>query len=137
MLYDGILPIFRDEELEVINILKAYFAGKTVPETLHYGTETPSDEALEGVLPFVRIGRVGGAPARGAEHTDRPVIDVDVLAATRAAAKRISNEIEQLLISKPHPIDNCNVLIGPQKIPWVEGIPIRRYFASYHLDLRR
>jgi hypothetical protein len=60
-----------------------------------------------------------------------------VFSSTRAEAKLMSNEILQLLLSAPHPIDNCNVLIGPQKLPWVEGIPIRRMFASYHLDLRR
>jgi hypothetical protein len=134
VLYDGILPVFKDEEMEVINLVKAYYASRS--KTVYTGIETP-DEDLASKLPFIRIGRVGGAPARGAEHTDRPVIDVDVFASTRAEAKLMSNEILQFLLSSPHPIDNCNVLIGPQKLPWVEGIPIRRMFASYHLDLRR
>lgn len=134
MQYDGMLPVFRDEEAVVMDLIEAYYAAK--PETVYTGIETP-DEDTEIKLPFIRVGRVGGATARGAEHTDRPVVDVDVLAATRADGKRISNEIQQLLLSTPHPIDRCGVLIGPQKIPWVEGIPVRRYFASYHLDLRR
>lgn len=134
MLFDGILPVFRDEEMEVISLVKAYYAAKS--KTVYTGIETP-DTGLESKLPFIRIGRVGGAPARGSEHTDRPVVDVDVFANTRAEAKLMANEILQLLISAPHPIDHCNVLIAPQKIPWVEGIPIRRMFASYHLDLRR
>lgn len=134
MLYEGILPVFRDEEAEILNLIKAYYAAKS--KTIYTGIETP-DTDLQSKLPFIRVGRVGGAPARGAEHTDRPVVDVDVFASTRAEAKLMSNEILQLLISAPHPIDVCNVLIGPQKLPWVEGIPIRRMFASYHLDLRR
>ena len=133
-LYDGILPVYRDEEMEIINLIKAYYAAKS--KTIYIGIETP-DEDLSTKLPFIRIGRVGGAPARGEEHTDRPVIDVDVFAATRSEAKTISNEILQLLLSAPHPLDYCYVLIGPQKLPWVEGIPIRRMFASYHAGLRR
>jgi hypothetical protein len=134
VLIEGILPVFRDEEMEVINLIKAYYAAKS--QTVYTGIETP-DTDLQTKLPFIRVGRVGGAPARGSEHTDRPVVDVDVFSSTRAEAKLMSNEILQLLLSAPHPIDNCNVLIGPQKLPWVEGIPIRRMFASYHLDLRR
>jgi hypothetical protein len=134
VLYEGILPVFRDEEMVVINLVKAYYLSKG--KTVYTGIETP-DTGLETKLPFIRIGRVGGAPARGAEHTDRPVVDVDVFSSKRSEAKLMSNEILQLLISAPHPIDNCNVLIGPQKLPWVEGIPIVRLFASYHLDLRR
>lgn len=136
MLVEGMLPIFRDEEKEVLDLVEAYFAGKDPAEVVYTGIETP-DEALEASLPFIRVGRVGGATARGAEHTDRPVVDVDVMASTRADAKRISLEVQALLLSRPHPIDKCTVLIGPQKVPWVEGIPIRRMFASYHLDLRR
>lgn len=134
-LVDKILPPFRDEEAEVLRIIGEHFAGKG--ETIHKGDQTPNDDALEDVLPFVRVGRVGGAPNRGSSHTDRPVVDIDVLAATRAEAKRIANEIEQLLMSKPHPIDSCFVLMGPQRVPWVEGSTIRRMYASYHLALRR
>lgn len=134
MLVEGMLPIFRDEEREVITLIKAFYLNKG--ETVYMGIETP-DTDLESKLPFIRVGRVGGAPARGAEHTDRPVVDIDVFASTRAVAKRIALECQALLMATPHPIDRCNVLIGPQKLPWVEGFPIVRLFASYHLDLRR
>ena len=132
---DKILPPFRDEEAEILRLIGEYFAAKG--ETIFKGDQTPNDDKIEDVLPFVRVGRVGGAPNRNAEHTDRPVVDIDVLAATRAEAKRIANEIEQLLMSTPHPIDTCFVLMGPQRVPWVEGSTIRRMYASYHLALRR
>lgn len=133
---DGILPIFRDEEAVVLDQIEAYYRDEN-PRTVYTGDQTPNDDDLVDVLPFIRIGRVGGAPRRGDEHTDRPVIDVDVLAKTRAEAKQIAKEIEQLLLAARHPIDTCNVLMSAQRVPWVEGVPIRRFYASYQLGLRR
>ena len=134
LLPDRILPVYRDEELVVLEQIQAYFFSKG--RTVYTGDQVPDDN-LESQLPFIRVGRTGGAPIQGAEHTDRPVVDVDVLAETRAEAKQIAKEIEQLLLSRPHPIDKANVLMSPQRVPWVEGIPIRRFYASYHLSLRR
>jgi hypothetical protein len=135
MLYDGILPIFRDEEDEVLDLLEAHFDGRD----LVFGTETPDNlpEVLAGADAFVRIGRVGGATQDNV--SDRPVVDVDVLGITRRKAKDTAKEIEQFLVSKPHPIDSCNVLIAPQKVEWAEQTErnVKRYFASYHLNLRR
>jgi hypothetical protein len=134
LLPDRILPVYRDEELVVLEQIQAYFFSRG--RTVYTGDQVPDDN-LESQLPFIRVGRTGGAPIQGAEHTDRPVVDVDVLANTRGEAKQIAKEIEQLLLSRPHPIDKANVLMSPQRVPWVEGIPIRRFYASYHLSLRR
>lgn len=140
MLPDKILPAYRDEELVVLDQVEAYFQDENPRERVFTGDTTP-DEGLEDMLTdngvFIRVGRAGGAPIQGEEHTDRPVVDVDVLASTRATAKTVANQIEQLLLARRHPIDKCNVLMGPQKVPWVEGVPIRRFYASYHLSLRR
>lgn len=126
---------FRDEESVVLDILVAYFA--TEGTTIHADTETPNANVFQDVLDdgvIVRVGRVGGA----SEVTqDNPVLDVDVLARTRGEAKRVAQLIEQLLISAPHPIDKVQVLMSPQKVEWQEGSPIRRFYASYHLTLRR
>jgi len=136
MLVEGVLPPFRDEEAEVLDLIEAYFAVEGT--TVYTGDQTPEDSPIDQVLPFIRVGRVGGAPIRGSEHTDRPVIDIDVLATTRAEAKRLGKLIEQLLLSAPHPIDDCNVLIGAQRVPWVEGVSsIVRMYASYQLSFRR
>jgi hypothetical protein len=136
MHYDGVLPPFLDEELEVMNLLEAYFTS--LGEAVYTGDQTPNDKRLAEVLPFIRVGRVGGAPVRGDEHTDRPVVDIDVLAGTRADAKRIAKLVEQFLMSRPKPIDDCNVLMSPQRVPWVEGVSgIVRMYASYHLSFRR
>lgn len=131
---DEIMPPFRDEEAEVLALIDHYFTV-TAPETVYSGDRTPDD--VEANLPFVRVGRVGGAPDRTQEHTDKPVVDIDVLATTRGQAKRIAQVVEQLLMSHPHPIDDCNVLMGPQRVEWAEDSPIQRFYASYHLSLRR
>lgn len=135
MLPDRILPVFPDEEAIVLDQIEAYFASRG--RLIHTGDQTPGDDDLADVLPFVRVGRTGGAPIRGSEHTDRPVIDIDVLAKTRAEAKAIAKEIEQLLMARQGKIDDCNVLMSAQRVPWVEGQPIRRFYASYQLSLRR
>lgn len=139
MLYDGILPIFRDEEDEVLLLLQTYFADPDIDLTIALGTETPDDlpAVLAGVDAFVRIGRVGGATQDSV--SDRPVIDVDVLGVVRRKTKDTAKMVEQFLASKPHPIDSCNVLIAPQKVEWAEQTErnVKRYFASYHLNLRR
>lgn len=142
MLFDGILPIFRDEEDEVMDLLESYFSDELLGNrSIAVGTETPDNlpAALVGVEAFVRIGRVGGASVRGDEHTDRPVVDVDVLGMRRRNAKDIAKMIEQFLHSKPHPIDSCSTLIAPQKVEWAEATEpgVKRYYASYHLNLRR
>lgn len=126
---------FRDETAAVLAIVEAYFAAPGPEQrTIFTGDETPRD-GFDSELPYVRIDRVGGATREGI--TDRPVVDVDVYASTRAEAKRIAQIIEQLLLSRPHPIDTCTVLMAPQKVKWVDGVPIRRFYASYHLGLRR
>jgi len=134
-----ILPVYRDEEAVVMDAIEAFYAGR---RTIELGDQTPDDEPLGAVLAraeaFVRVGRTGGAPIRGGEHTDRPVVDIDVMTqGSSRLAKLIANEIEQLLLSRPHPIDDCNVLMGPQRVPWVEGTPIVRMYASYQLSFRR
>lgn len=134
LLPDKILPVYRDSEAIILDQIDEYYEWE--PGT-HSGDQTPGDEALEDVLPFVRVGRVGGAPVRGSEHTDRPVIDIDVFARTRSEAYRIAREIEQLLMARKAPLDDVNVLMSPQRVPWVEGVPITRFYASYQASLRR
>jgi hypothetical protein len=126
---------FRDETQAVLNIIKAYFAAAGPQQrTIYTGDRTPT--TFEGKLPFIRADRVGGATRD--RVSDRPVVDVDVYASTRSDAKAIAQLVEQLLMSAPHPIDNCAVLMAPQRVEWAEGTgDIRRFYASYHLSLRR
>lgn len=126
---------FRDEEAAVLDILEAYFAVEGT--TIHADTETPNANVFASLLRtgvIVRVARVGGASQ---DVNDNPVVDVDVLASTRTEAKRVAQLIEQLLLSCPAPIDATNVLMSPQRVEWQEGSEVRRFYASYHLTLRR
>lgn len=134
MLPEKMLPVYRDEEAVILDQIDELFGWE---QGEHSGDQTPADEDLEAALPFVRAGRTGGAPIRGSEHTDRPVVDVDCFAATRAEAKNMAKRIEQMLMASRHPLDDVNVLMSPQRVPWVEGVPIVRFYASYQASLRR
>jgi len=131
---DKILPPFRDVEAIVLDQIDALFEWTA---GTHSGDQTPGDDDLDHILPFVRVGRTGGAPIRGSEHTDRAVLDVDVFASTRAEAFQIAKRVEQLLMARRAPLDDVNVLMSPQRVPWVEGVPIVRLYASYQVSTRR
>lgn len=130
----GMRPNPLDEERIVMDLIEAWFNPPGYPVVVYTGTETIPGRDFEASLPFVRVGRVGGAPDGPDDH---PVVDIDVLSKTRAEAKDIANTIMALLESKPHPINEINVLMAPQKVNWIEGSPIRRFYASYHLTFRR
>lgn len=122
---------FRDETAAVLNIIETHFAAQG--RTIYTGDETP-DAGFEGKLPFVRADSVGG---NDNQVSDFPVLDVDVYATTRRDSKEIAEEIRQLLLSRPHPLDSVRTLMRPQRVKWVEDSDIRRFYASYHLSLRR
>ncbi len=132
-LFDGVLPPYRDAELVVVRAIQAWFSVNYAAP-VKVGTLTLPGERFESSLPFIRVGRVGGAPI---DNSDRPVIDVDVLAETRDQAYTIAQLVMQLMMSAPHPIDDCRVLMAPQRVEWVEGSTVRRFYASYQLGLRR
>lgn len=126
------MPPFHDEERIVLDLLRGFFADS--PHPVFVGNETPNANKFNESLPFVRAARVGG----NSDYTeDHPVIDIDVLARTRDEAKGIAGVIQSVMMSCPHPIERCNVLMAPQKVEWQEGSPIRRFYASYHLTLGR
>ena len=127
-------PNALDEERIVMDIIEKWFNEPGYAPVVYTGTETIAGRAFEASLPFVRVGRTGGAPDGPDDH---PVVDIDVLAMTRNEAKDIALTIMSLLETKPYPIDELNVLMAPQKVEWIEGSPIRRFYASYHLTLRR
>lgn len=119
----GLLPVFLDCPVDWVDIEH--------PPELENKLRSDWDY-------FVRVSRVGGAtPDR---VTDRPVLDVDVMSTSRRTARTVAARIEQFLLSAPHPIDRCNVLMAPQMVPWISRdaeTVVRRFYASYHLSLRR
>lgn len=102
------------------------------------GSSYPAD--LEASLPFVRARRNGGEDDR---RTDRPLVDVEVAAGTRAQAWEKARAVQQRLISGPIRvpgvgiIDRAETSIGPRNVlhdnPAVHGCVL----ATYRISLRR
>lgn len=139
-----ILPTYRDAELvlagesdELPGLLPVFLGCPVAWVDIEHPPELEYLLA-NGQLYFVRVSRVGGAsPDR---ITDRPVIDVDVMSTSRSMARTVAANIEQFLESVPYPIDRCNTLMAPQMVPWISRdaeTTVRRFYASYHLSLRR
>jgi hypothetical protein len=138
------LPTFRDAELvlagesdELPGLLPVYLGIEVARVDIEHPHEL--ENRLRTDWPFfVRVSRVGGASPD--KVTDRPVIDIDVMSTSRKTARDTAARIEQFLLSCPHPIDRCNTLMAPQMVPWISRdaeTTVRRFYASYHLSLRR
>ncbi len=102
----------------------------------HTGVETPSD--LLGLLPFIRILRVGG----GSDHlNDYPTVEIDVFASTYTEAERLAERVRQRLCGPPPPVAVLDRVVcdpGPRELPWGDGQQqIRRFGATYQIAARR
>ncbi len=100
----------------------------------HTGTETPDD--LQDRLPFVRVRRVTGDSTW---LNDRPVVEVDVFAATQDVAWRLAEDIRDYLVGPPPPLpllDRIDCEQGPRELPWADG-RVRRWGADYRVTSRR
>lgn len=105
------------------------------------GSAVPSN--LKDVLPFVRLGRVGGPQTK---LEDRPVVDVEVFAGTLGAARNLDAGITTYLHSGRRQADlGSNVLVvidavrtetTGQEIPW-DDPEIRRVASTHTLTVRR
>lgn len=88
--------------------------------------------------PVIRVRCIGGSDNR---FFDNPRIDIEVFAASRAAAMPLAETIRQRLISKPRHtafgvIDRAETEVRPQEIPY-DDPDIRRIAATYRLSMRR
>lgn len=88
--------------------------------------------------PVIRIRCIGGVDDRISDH---PRVDVEVFAATRAAAFPLAETVRQRLISRPRMtsyglIDRVQTETRPQQIPY-DDPDVRRVTATYRVSLRR
>ena len=100
----------------------------------HTGTEAPDD--LQDRLPFVRVRRITGDSDR---LNDRPVVEVDVFAATQDLAWRLAEDIREYLVGPPPPhplLDRIDCEQGPRELPWADQ-RLRRWGADYRVTSRR
>lgn len=100
------------------------------------GKITPPD--FTGLLPYIRVGCVGGNDDR---VTDRSSIDVEVFGDSIISSNLLAEQIRQFLIPGPHLIngvvlDGIGTLSRPRQLPW--GTPdVFRSFATYRATARR
>ena len=101
----------------------------------HTGAQTPAD--LAGTLPFIRVTRFGG----GADHvSDYPMVDVDVFAATYAAAQQLAEQVRARIVGPPPAaalLDRVVCEQGPHELPWGDDSTVRRFGATYRVTTRR
>lgn len=99
------------------------------------GGQTPAN--LEELLPFIRILRTGGS----SDHvSDRPIVWVDVFAATYAAGEVLAEQVRQRLVGPPPPIpalDKVRCDTAPRELPWGDPAVVRRFQAIYAITTRR
>lgn len=129
---------FVDTETVIMDWLEATFPGELafVDGVRHVAEETP--ENLQDVFPFVRVALVAGTDDG---ITDRGTYDIDVFAATRAAAHGLAERIRTAFIGYPHRvgsavIDTVYTEQKPQRLPW-DDENTRRFGAIYQVSVRR
>lgn len=103
--------------------------------------DLPAD-GVKPHMPAIRVWRTGG----GDQYIeDRPVVDIDVFAATYAAGTTLAEQVRQRTIATPYVvtvggdpvvIDHAVTSSAPREIPWGDT-GVRRWIASYTLALRR
>lgn len=105
----------------------------------HGGTRFPPVKKLAGQLPFVRVRRLGGGDDL---RTDRPRVDVEVAASTRAEAMRIALAVQQRLTSGPLVVpgiglmDRARTEMGPNEVTDTDP-HTRHVVATYECHTRR
>jgi hypothetical protein len=121
-------PRFPDVQRRLVNALEAWIGAG------HVGVETPP--SFDGLLPFVRVVRVGGPSDR---LNDQAAVDIDVFGESYLATEQLAEEIRQWLCGPPPAIavfDRVGCDTGPRELPWGDGL-VRRWGASYSITARR
>ncbi|WP_242882583.1 tail completion protein gp17 [Actinomadura litoris] len=118
---------FPDLERALIDILSPIASAYTF---------TASD--LQEHLPAIRVRRIGGSDDR---ITDTGRVDVDVYAATRAAAHALAEQVRQLLLAGPHVlpggvIDRVVTEAAPHAVTHPDPAT-RQVTATYRATARR
>lgn len=102
------------------------------------GSETP--QALQSQVPYLRIGRTGGADDR---TTDRANVSIDVFAADADTARQVAGQVRQMLLLKlpavtAHGvIDWASTNSAPFMTPPTDSDNLRLCAANYTVSMRR
>lgn len=122
---------FPDAEL----LLRAFLTANTDARVV---TDLPA--TLEAQLPVVQVTRIGGS-VDTRFILDRPVLDIDVYAASREAAATLAREIQALIYSMPNQtvgggvVADVSEVSGPSWRPdW--NAKVRRFGMTYDIAVR-
>jgi hypothetical protein len=133
------LQPYPDIEEAVRALLLRDFATD-LPTGPHVGVEWPADNEP---LPFVRVEKT--SLGRRLRLNDYPVVDIEVLAVGRGAAKSLIERIDAHLLGYPHSVvitsglvvlDTVTVPVVPAARPW-DSPNVRRYAGTYQFSIRR
>ena len=104
-------------------------------EDVRASTETPSD--LDGQLPWIQVGRIGG-PYDGFRR-DQPVVDITVYDTTGPDAADLALQLQELFhqqlagsTTSGAVINRVETRSGPHWVPY-DNPGMRRYEATYAL----
>ncbi|MDG9703812.1 hypothetical protein [Streptomyces sp. DH37] len=130
------LPPYPDvEDLLIARLADLGPTGSVYPANLHELLFA----GVDGQEHFIRIRRVGGEDDL---RTDRPRVDIEIAAATRAIAWRVARAVQQRMISGPARVPGVGVMdrarteVGLRAVLH-ENPAIRCVLATYRASLRR
>lgn len=117
----------------------------TVAGGVHALTDLPRDfqdeDGATHLLPVIAVDRISGAELDDSPILDRPVIDIDVYAGSRAQAQDLSEQIRYALrwTLQGSKVDDLvfgrvRTIVGPRLLAHANP-KVRRYSATYELLL--
>lgn len=129
-----ILPPFPDVEDQLMKGLRIFLGNDVVVRN----TADDLTATIAAGKRLVRVTRMGG---QRSSFEDRPLLEIDSFAGSRALGYALSEQIDQFMLATPIRlgaaiIDTVSVSVAPRRVPW-DNDNIRRHSASYRATLRR
>jgi hypothetical protein len=124
---------------DVEELVKAWLQAKLGYENVTH--EQPTN--LRFVMPLIVVERFGGADR--IITLDKPHVDLDVFAPSRAAAKAHANTIWQAMRTRMPGyiyaartvVQNVETIAGPSHAPWDSNAQVRRFTMAYQIHLHQ
>lgn len=134
-----IIAPYPDTSGAVMDLIVQWFPEEFTPgpdEDFRVGRVFPPN--VQRYDYFCRVKDIGGNDDR---ITDRPLIDVDILAKSFTEAQRLAFGIQARLLGAPWRIDRvvidrATTAMRPHDVPWDDDATFR-FYASYSVSVRR